>query len=45
MSPLSGTLTLLSDMFAPAVLVSACGSLILTQHLWRVRLAFVWFYC
>ena len=30
MSPLSGTITLLSDMFAPAVLVSACGSLILT---------------
>jgi hypothetical protein len=30
MSPLSGTLSLLSDMFAPAVLVSACGSLILT---------------
>ncbi len=30
MSALTGTLTLLSDMFAPAVLVSACGSLILT---------------
>lgn len=30
MALLSGTLTILSDMFAPAVLVSACGSLILT---------------
>jgi uncharacterized membrane protein len=30
MPPLAGTLTILSDMFAPAVLVSACGSLILT---------------
>ena len=30
MSTLSGTLTILSAMFTPAVLVSACGSLILT---------------
>ena len=30
MSPLTGTLTILSAMFTPAVLVSACGSLILT---------------
>jgi uncharacterized membrane protein len=30
MPPLAGTLSILSDMFAPAVLVSACGSLILT---------------
>ena len=30
MSSLTGSLTVLSDMFAPAVLVSACGSLILT---------------
>jgi uncharacterized membrane protein len=30
MPPLAGTLNILSDMFAPAVLVSACGSLILT---------------
>ena len=30
MSSLSGTLTILSAMFTPAVLVSACGSLILT---------------
>jgi len=30
MSTLSGTLTILSAMFTPAILVSACGSLILT---------------
>ena len=30
MSALTGTLTILSAMFTPAVLVSACGSLILT---------------
>ncbi|GAB2856798.1 DUF2721 domain-containing protein [Hymenobacter ruber] len=28
--PLTGTLSILTDMFAPAVLVSACASLILT---------------
>ena len=30
MSTLSGTLTILSAMFTPAILVSACGSLIMT---------------